>query len=67
MIDYQRYCQIKDYHENQHLTAAQIARELHLHGRERDVDDEEVEPGHERAEAHDDEGAHDDQDDDDDR
>ena len=30
MIDYQLYCQIKDYQQNQHLTAAQIARELHL-------------------------------------
>ena len=30
MIDYQRYCQIKDYQENQHLTVAQIARELTL-------------------------------------
>ena len=30
MIDYQRYCQIKDYQENHHLTAVQIARELHL-------------------------------------
>jgi len=30
MIDYQRYCQIKDYQENHHLTTAQIARELHL-------------------------------------
>ena len=28
MIDYQQYCQIKDCHENQHLTAAQIAREF---------------------------------------
>jgi len=30
MIDYERYCQIKDYHDNRHLTVAQIARELHL-------------------------------------
>ena len=30
MIDYQQYCQIKDYQANHHLTAAQIARELHL-------------------------------------
>ena len=30
MIDYQLYCQIKDYQQNHHLTAAQIARELHL-------------------------------------
>jgi transposase len=31
MIDYELYCKIKDYHQNQHLTVAQIARELHLH------------------------------------
>ena len=31
MIDYQQYCQIQDYHRNQHLTVAQIARQLHLH------------------------------------
>ena len=31
MIDYELYCQIQDYHRQQHLTAAQIARELHLH------------------------------------
>jgi transposase len=31
MIDYTLYCRIKDYHDRQHLTAAQIARELHLH------------------------------------
>jgi transposase len=31
MIDYQRYCQIHDYHRNQHLSVAQIARQLHLH------------------------------------
>ena len=30
MIDYEQYCQIKDYHENRRLTVAQIARELHL-------------------------------------
>ena len=30
MIDYERYCQIKDYHERHHLTVPQIARELHL-------------------------------------
>jgi transposase len=30
MIDYERYCQIRDYHERRHLTAPQIARELHL-------------------------------------
>jgi transposase len=33
MIDYQTYCQIKDYHENRHLNATQIARELNLHER----------------------------------
>jgi len=31
MIDYTLYCRIKDYHDRQHLTAAQIARELRLH------------------------------------
>jgi transposase len=30
MIDYEQYCQIKDYHDNRRLTVAQIARELHL-------------------------------------
>jgi transposase len=30
MIDYQRYCKIKDCQQNQRLTVAQIARELHL-------------------------------------
>jgi hypothetical protein len=30
MIDYQQYCQIKDYHEQRQLTVPQIARELHL-------------------------------------
>jgi transposase len=30
MIDYPTYCKIKDCHQNQGLTAAQIARELHL-------------------------------------
>jgi transposase len=30
MIDYETYCKIKDYHDNRGLTAAQIARELHL-------------------------------------
>jgi transposase len=30
MIDYERYCQIKDYHERHHLTGPQIARELRL-------------------------------------
>jgi len=30
MIDYELYCKIQDYHRNQHLTVAQIARELHL-------------------------------------
>ena len=33
MIDYPLYCKIKDCHQNQHLTVAQIARELHLHPR----------------------------------
>jgi len=28
MIDYELYCKIKDYHQNRHLSAAQIAREL---------------------------------------
>jgi transposase len=31
MIDYEQYCKIRDYHQNQHLKVAQIARELHLH------------------------------------
>ena len=31
MIDYPTYCQIKDGHDTQHLTVAQIAAELHLH------------------------------------
>jgi len=30
MIDYELYCKIKDCHDRHHLTAAQIARELHL-------------------------------------
>lgn len=30
MIDYELYCRIKNYHDNHHLTAAQIARELDL-------------------------------------
>lgn len=30
MIDYEQYCQIKHYHDQRHLTVAQIARELHL-------------------------------------
>lgn len=30
MIDYEQYCQIKDYHDHRRLTVAQIARELHL-------------------------------------
>jgi transposase len=30
MIDYEQYCQIKDYHDHRHLTVPQIARELHL-------------------------------------
>ena len=33
MIDYELYCQIKDYHRPAHLTVPQIARELHLHER----------------------------------
>ena len=33
MIDYELYCKIKDYHQNQHLTVAQIARELNLNER----------------------------------
>jgi transposase len=28
MIDYELYCKIKDYHQNRHLTVAQIARQL---------------------------------------
>jgi transposase len=31
MIDYERYCQIRQLHDTQRLTATQIARELHLH------------------------------------
>jgi transposase len=31
MIDYELYCKIRDYQQNRHLTARQIARELHLH------------------------------------
>jgi len=31
MINYEQYCKIHDYYRNQHLTVAQIARELHLH------------------------------------
>ena len=30
MISYEQYCQIKDYHDHRGLTAAQVARELHL-------------------------------------
>jgi len=30
MIDYERYCKIKDYHDHRGLTIAQIARELRL-------------------------------------
>ena len=30
MIDYEQYCQIKDYHHRRQLTVPQIARELHL-------------------------------------
>ena len=30
MIDYELYCKIKDCHDTQHLSVAQIARELHL-------------------------------------
>lgn len=30
MIDYERYCRIKDYHANRRLTVPQIARELDL-------------------------------------
>jgi transposase len=30
MIDYELYCKIQDYHDHRQLTAAQIARELHL-------------------------------------
>jgi transposase len=33
MINYEQYCQIKDYHDHRHLTVAQIARALHLHAR----------------------------------
>ena len=36
MIDYELYCKIKDYHATDGLTAAQIARQLHLD--ERTVD-----------------------------
>ena len=31
MIDYERYCQIRQLHDTQRLTITQIARELHLH------------------------------------
>ena len=31
MIDYERYCRIKQLHDTQHLTVTQIASELHLH------------------------------------
>src|ERR1019366_9803301 len=31
MINYEQFCQIKDYHQNRHLSATQIARELNLH------------------------------------
>ena len=31
MINYELYCKIREHHQNRHLTAAQIARELHLH------------------------------------
>jgi transposase len=30
MIDYEQYCQIKDYHHHRQLTVPQIARQLHL-------------------------------------
>lgn len=30
MIDYEQYCKIRNYHDQHHLTAPQIARELHL-------------------------------------
>jgi len=30
MIDYERYCKIRDYHQNRHLSVRQIAHELHL-------------------------------------
>jgi len=33
MIDYELYCKIKDRHDRDRLTIAQIARELHLHAR----------------------------------
>ena len=33
MIDYELYCKIRDYHENRHLSVAQIAHELHLDAR----------------------------------
>ncbi|MCJ7830923.1 MAG: IS21 family transposase [Dehalococcoidia bacterium] len=33
MIDYELYCRIKDRHEKDRLTIAQIARELHLNAR----------------------------------
>jgi transposase len=33
MIDYELYCQIRDRHDQDHLTIAQIARELHLSAR----------------------------------
>lgn len=31
MINYELYCKIKDFHQNQRLTVVQIARALHLH------------------------------------
>jgi transposase len=30
VIDYERYCQIQDCHQNRHLSVMQIARELHM-------------------------------------
>jgi len=33
MIDYELYCQIKDRHDKDRLTIAQIARQLHLNAR----------------------------------
>ena len=30
MIEYELFCKIKDYHQNRHLTMAQIGRELNL-------------------------------------
>jgi len=33
MIDYERYCRIRDLRDKEHLSIVQIARELHLHAR----------------------------------